>query len=55
VGLGLALEADDRRAALRAFRAARSALARAGVDPAADGWSASALERLLDAKLDGSP
>jgi chemotaxis methyl-accepting protein methylase len=59
VGLGLALEPGDRRAALRAFRAARAAIARAdpaaGGDGAADGWSGPALERLLDAKLDGSP
>ena len=51
LGLGLALERDDRAAAARAFRAARAALARAGDDIAATGWSGAELARLLDAKL----
>lgn len=51
LGLGLALEHDDRAAARRAFRAARAALARAAHDVGPDGWSSAELGRLLDAKL----
>ena len=50
LGLGLALERDDRPGAARAFRAARAALARAGTDDALG----AELARLLDLKLDES-
>ena len=50
LGLGLALEPDDRTAAARTFRAARAALARGG-GAARHGWSEEAVARLLDAKL----
>jgi chemotaxis protein methyltransferase CheR len=50
VGLGLALEPEDPRAAARAFRAARAALARAR----AEGPPAAELARLLDEKLAGA-
>jgi hypothetical protein len=36
---------------VRAFRAARAALARTGEDHVAPGWSPDELARLLDAKL----
>ena len=50
--LGLALErGGEHAAAARAFRAARTALGRAGAVPELGGWAPGELTRLLDGKL----